>query len=120
MTPTGAPPQHTAADFYGFFLDGLRDIVADAEAARVDPTGIALLRQALTVFEAEFRRRHTAAAAVTPPALPMASDAPEATFYWHALAGLTDDAWASDADVEGIALLDEAMMLLRPAPTPPP
>ena len=120
MTPTGAPPQHTAADYYGFFLDGLRDIIADAEAARMDPAGIALLKQALTLFESEFQRRYPAAAAATPPALPMTSDAPEAAFYWHALAGLTDDAWASDADVEGIALLDQAVMLLRPAPTPPP
>lgn len=86
----------------------------------MDPAGIALLRQALTLFEAEYRRRFPAAAAATPPALPMASDAPEATFYWHALAGLTDDAWASDADVEGIALLDQAVMLLRPGTTPPP
>lgn len=86
----------------------------------MDPAGIALLRQALTLFEAEFRRRHPAAAAATPLALPMTGDAPEATFHWSALAGLTDDASASDADAEGIALLDQAVMLLRPEPTPPP
>jgi hypothetical protein len=120
MEPTGTPPQHTAADYYGFFLDGLRDVIADAEGARMDPAGVALLTQALALFEAEFQRRHPAAAAATPPTRPMTGDAPEATFYWSALAGLTDDAWASDADVEGIALLDQAVMLLRPGPTPPP
>ena len=54
-------PQHTAADYYGFFMSGLLGLIDDAQLSGYDRKGIELLRQAKDLFLAEFVRQHPGA-----------------------------------------------------------
>ena len=116
MSPTDdTPPPHTSADYYGFFLMGVSELIEDARSARMEPAAIELLLQAQALFRAEFHRRHPSVATEAIDAsASTAGDTMAGPVPRYAVGALIDDAYASEADDEGIALLYRADQLFWP------
>lgn len=108
-------PPHSAADYYGFFLMGLSELIDDTRIAGMDPAAIDLLLRAQGVFCDEFRLRYPGA---EPKAWrmidPLVGDATPGLVPRYAVAALIDDAYASEADQEGVSLLYRAEKLFWP------
>lgn len=108
-------PRHTAADYYGSFLEELLEIIADGEAAGMTPAATDLLRRAYGRFRLEFEQRYPSAGFKPPLEPPAASDSAAGDpVPWHVVAAIVDDALASEADVDAIELLNQAERLIRP------